>query len=104
MSCCYLLVEELCQLKKRERKQILEGKGTPNTYGWIRISFYYEFDDSKVRHILNCIEDLVNNIDEYKIDYKHDSSDNNWYHKHSDVTEKVIPKLVNALFKEMTSC
>jgi hypothetical protein len=82
----------------------LEGKGTPNNYGWIRISFYYEFDDSKVTHILNCIEDLVNNIDEYKIDYKHDSTDNNWYHKNRDVTEKVIPKLVNALFKEMTNC
>ena len=104
VSCCYLLAEELCDLKKRERKQILEGKGTPNTYGWIRISFYYEFDDSKVTHILNCIEDLVNNIDEYRTDYKYNSSDNIWYHKHRDVIERVIPKIVNTLFKEtMTS-
>ena len=101
VSCCYLLAEELCHVKTVDRNSILKGKGTPNTYGWIRVSFHYDFSDSMVIHILKCIKELVHNIHSYESIYSYECSLNKWYRKHRDVNKKEIPRIVQNLFNEI---
>jgi len=98
--CCYMLAEKMCSLSKQERKHILAGKGAPSHYGWVRISFYYEFTEELIRHILNCIEHLVFNIHDYKKEYTQED-DGQFYNAKSDVNRTVVPKLVRTIFSDM---
>ena len=100
VSCCYMLAEKMCNLSKQERNHILAGKGAPSHYGWVRISFYYEFMEELIRHILKCIEHLVFNIHDYKKEYTQED-DGQFYNAKSDVNRTVVPKLVRTIFSEM---
>ena len=52
VSCCYLLAEKLCDINNKDRKYILEGHGTPNKYGWIRVTFHYTLSNKEIDYIL----------------------------------------------------
>ena len=101
VSCCYLLAEQLCTVTKRVREHILSGKGTPDTYGWVRISFHYTFSALKIQYILESIELLLFTIQDYTNSYEHKCSNNKWYHKYNDVNDTIIPNIVSTLFEEV---
>ena len=101
VSCCYLLAEELCKTKRAERDIILSGKGTPNRYGWVRVSFHYDLNDSEIMHVLHCMRELMYTINKYKSMYRYECSMNKWYHVYSDVNNTEIPKIVNDMFSKM---
>ena len=101
VSCCYLLAEQLCSINKKDRNIILSGHGTPDNYGWIRVTFHYTFTDNYIRHILNSITELVSTIHEYKCLYEYKCSDNKWYNKTEDVSKHEIPTIVADVFKKM---
>ena len=101
VSCCYLLAEQLCSVNKKERTIILSGRGTPDNYGWIRVTFHYTFTDSSIRHVLNSITELVRTIHSYKCLYEYKCSDNKWYNRTTDVSKHAIPEIVSEVFDEM---
>jgi hypothetical protein len=101
VSCCYLLAEKLCDVSNKDRKYIWEGHGTPNKYGWVRVTFHYTLSNKEIDYILKCIELLGNTIHKYINYYEHKCTDNKWYHKTNDVTKTYIPKFVNNIFNEM---
>ena len=101
VSCCYLLAEKLCDVSNKDRKYIFEGHGTPNKYGWIRVTFHYTQSNKEIDYILKCIEILGNTIHKYIHYYEHKCTDNKWYHKTNDVTKTYVPKFVNNIFNEM---
>ena len=100
VSCCYLLAEELCKTKRAERDIILSGKGTPNRYGWVRVSFHYDLNDSEIMHVLHCMRELMYTINNYKSMYRYECSMNKFYHLYSDVNNTEIPKIVNDMFSK----
>ena len=101
VSCCYLLAEKLCDINNKDRKYILEGHGTPNKYGWIRVTFHYTLSNKEIDYILKSIEALGNTIHKYIQHYEHKCTDNKWYHKKNDVSKKYIKKLIKKIFNEM---
>ena len=100
VSCCYLLAEELCGINRNERSAILSGNGTPNKYGWVRVSFHYDFGISKIRYILQAVEELVNTIQGYVPYYRYMCQKNKWYHRYNDTTNNNVRSIVNDIFND----
>lgn len=82
VSCCYLLAAKLCRVNRSTRKSILEGKGTPETYGWVRLSFYYRHTDDFVLKVLRSVVLLIDTLPLYVNDYEYRCAWNRWVHRH----------------------
>ena len=100
VSCCYMLAETLCNVTKNTRNYILSGKGTPNNYGWIRVSFHYDFTINDINYTLKSLQQLIHDIQGNKLDwylkrYIHSSTNNKWY-KHND--DQKITRIVKNVF------
>ena len=98
VSCCYLLAEDLCRIDTTDRSNILAGQGTPDRYGWVRVSFYYEFGLSKIRYILHAMEELILTINEHSKNYRYVVERNKWEHKYNDNTNRNVRSIVNDVF------
>lgn len=55
--------------------------------GWARLSLHPTMRDSELEYILNALEELVKNIDEWKKDYNYSSTTNEFAHKTFSITE-----------------
>ena len=49
--------------------------------GWVRFSLHPTMTDEELEFIMDSIEEIINNIDEYSEDYIYDSGKNEFYHK-----------------------
>ena len=103
VACCYLLAENLCQINKNERKKILNNKGTPKKYGWVRVSFYYGNSDAHINTVLHCIEHLIPTIRRYENEYTYCCEQNAWYHKIHDVKQNAVHEQVENTFHSVQS-
>lgn len=86
VSCCSLLAEELVRPCEKVKNQISNYEGVPKEYGWVRISFYYDSEDDEIDFILNSLEDVIDNYDEYSKKYKYMSKYNSWLFLDSNAT------------------
>jgi selenocysteine lyase/cysteine desulfurase len=99
VSCCYLLAADLCQVGQCDRNKILKGKGTPETYGWVRLSFNYANRDHHIDYVLSSVAELVSTISGYEEQYRYECSKNEWKHLYRDVKDLTIEPHIDALFE-----
>ena len=102
VSCCYMLAEHLCRVNKHTRKFILSGKGTPNNYGWVRVSFHYDFTINDINYTLEALQQVIHNLqtDAYLKRYIHSNTNNKWYKYNED---KKILNIVKNVFANVSS-
>ena len=105
VSCCYMLAEHLCRVNKHTRKFILSGKGTPNNYGWVRVSFHYDFTIDEINYTLEALQQVIHNMqtdmyDAYLKRYIHSNTNNKWYKYNED---KKILNIVKNVFANVSS-
>lgn len=55
--------------------------------GWIRLSLHPTMTDQELKLILDAIEDIIQNIEQYSLDYEYSSKTNEFSHKNSKQSE-----------------
>lgn len=52
VSCCFMIAHTLCPMKRSEKAMVLDGRGPPHTFGWIRLSFHDKYSFEDVRSVI----------------------------------------------------
>lgn len=84
VSCCSLYAQDLLHINKKHQKtiyrQIIDGHGVPNEYGWCRVSFHYTMPVPMIDYILESIKYVAQHGHEYIEDYIYCEAKNSWSH------------------------
>lgn len=84
VSCCSLYAQNLLHINKKHQKtiyrQILDGHGVPNEYGWCRVSFHYSMPPYVIDYILNAIQYVAQYGSQYMEEYTYCETKNSWTH------------------------
>jgi selenocysteine lyase/cysteine desulfurase len=101
VSCCFMLSDHMKQLTVQQRQNIVKGKGPPNTFGWVRLSFHYDNDLKFVSSVLNDLKDLLDNMKSISKLYEHVKCTNEWKLKKGDDTKKETERFVSEFFDDL---
>ncbi len=80
------------ELSERITTQITHGDASMKP-GWVRVSIHPTMTDEELYYIIDSINKVVKNLDEWKKDYFHDKHSNEWFHKsfHRKTPEDFAP-------------
>ena len=82
VSCCSLLAQKLLGFKpcdkKRVHKSIVNDKGVPDDYGWVRVSFHYSMPQRFVEYIVKSIDFISKFGKHLLLKYTYLPEKNNW--------------------------
>lgn len=82
ISCCSLLAQQILKIdKNQERKicdQIINDRGVPDNYGWVRFTLHYSMPDCIVKYILKTIRFVAKYGILFKNLYQYYPKKNNW--------------------------
>jgi selenocysteine lyase/cysteine desulfurase len=83
-SCAGTYGHLLLEVTKEQSKKITNEIDCGNLSqkpGWVRLSLHPTMTDRELQYILNAIENLIKNVDEWENDYKYSPLTNEFYHK-----------------------
>ena len=85
ISCCSVYAQSLLKIEEDKQKKIYDciiaGKGTPNNYGWCRITLNYMMCDSEVYYILDAIKYIYLYGENFKNEYEFIPKGSSYKHK-----------------------
>lgn len=88
ISCASLYAQKIlrCDGKKSRsiHKYILDKKGVPSDYGFVRLSFHYSMPRRVVDYILNAVEEIAKHGEKWKAEYDYECCENNYNPKGFD--------------------
>jgi selenocysteine lyase/cysteine desulfurase len=57
--------------------------------GWVRMSIHPTMTDKEIYNIIDAVREIVENIDEWKVDYEYDIHKNEFFHRSGNENENV---------------
>jgi hypothetical protein len=57
--------------------------------GWVRMSIHPTMTDAEIYFIIDAVREIVENIDEWKVDYEYDNHKNEFFHRSRNENENI---------------